>query len=248
MFKYLLTILVALTTYTSVSIADVKLANKVADEASLRIEDYCSATVINKEKRLVATANHCVEMNFPRVSQKVQRPNGHEFYTTIPMFRPIQLNKEALDENGVPRYTLKYTAKVLARDKKLDVAILQINETDVPILGEVKISWERAKRGDTVYTIGSPIGLPYTISQGILMSDMAYWPKRWGEASEKIDMPILIFDASAMPGNSGGTLINDNGEMIGIVCWRFGDTGRIGGATPINNLKILSNNFNLNLF
>jgi len=97
-----------------------------------------------------------------------------------------------------------YDVRVVGYDKNADIAVLYINETGLKRLsfansGSVKV-------GEKVIAVGSPVGLDYTVTQGIVSS-----AKRVSDGNiyVQIDVPIN-------PGNSGGPLINGDGKVVGI--------------------------------
>ena len=102
----------------------------------------------------------------------------------------------------------KYPAKVIGRDPVTDIALIKIeakgNLPTVP-LG----SSDDLKVGEWVTAIGSPFGLQYTVTAGIVSA------KGRAIGSGPYD-DFIQTDASINPGNSGGPLINMKGEVIGI--------------------------------
>ena len=92
---------------------------------------------------------------------------------------------------------------VLGYDKSNDVAVIKITiDTDKYL----NISTEKVKTGDTVYALGSPLGVENIFSQGIV--------SRESISANGID--CIAFTAPISPGNSGGPLVNTKGEVIGI--------------------------------
>ncbi|SDT78445.1 S1C family serine protease [Actinoplanes derwentensis] len=119
------------------------------------------------------------------------------------------------------------TAEVASADPTQDIATLtpqQLPETLVPaVLGG------GAAVGDDVVAIGNPLGLTFSTTSGVVS----------GTDRDSGDIEGLIqFDAAVNPGNSGGPLINDRGQVIGIVIALVNPSGAgtfigIGLAVPI---------------
>ena len=113
----------------------------------------------------------------------------------------------------------EYTAELLGRDPKTDLALIKI-KGDGPFpyleLGDSS----KARVGDWVVAIGNPFGLDHTVTAGILSAR-----GRTIGAGPYDD--FLQTDASINPGNSGGPLLNLNGEVIGI------NTAIVPGGTGI---------------
>ena len=122
-----------------------------------------------------------------------------------------------------------------------DLAILKIEGTGYPTL---KIGdSDQVKVGDTAIAIGNPGGniCPWTTTKGIIS---ALDREVTVEGSRAIvDLTMMQTDAQVNPGNSGGPLCNDRGEVIGIVTRKLTDYEGIGMAIPINGAMELINAF-----
>jgi S1-C subfamily serine protease len=128
------------------------------------------------------------------------------------------------------------TGVVVWSSEDLDLAIIKINIKDLPeaTLGDS----ENIKIGNKVYAIGNPVGyeLQRTVTAGIISGTNR--TIRIEDEDEKIYMESLIqTDATINQGNSGGPLINQNGEIIGITTIKIEDAEGIGFAIPINIVK-----------
>jgi S1-C subfamily serine protease len=124
---------------------------------------------------------------------------------------------------GDPNITLKvgmegndktYDAEFVVGDKDTDVAIIRIKnweefKKDNPQLTFLKFASDMPKATDVAWAIGHPWGLFYTISKGIISV-----PER--KSPGAIPMWWIQTDAHVFQGNSGGPLLNDDGEVIGM--------------------------------
>jgi serine protease Do len=127
----------------------------------------------------------------------------------------------------------EFNAKLIGRDPKTDVAVIQINDAknDFPVapLGDSS----RLRVGEWVAAMGSPFGLDNTLTVGVVSA------KGRHIGAGPYDNFIQT-DASINPGNSGGPLVNMRGEVVGINTAIFSQTGGnlgIGFAIPINLAK-----------
>jgi len=152
----------------------------------------------------------------------------------------IATNKHVvLDEKA--EYTVltndgnKYPATVLSRDPALDIAILKIDATALPI---VKIgNSDNIEIGETVIAIGNALGeFRNTVSSGIISGLMRSITAGGGSFSERLDQ-VIQTDAAINSGNSGGPLLNLYGEVIGINTAVAANAENIGFAIPINQIK-----------
>ncbi|MEC7856405.1 MAG: tetratricopeptide repeat protein [Verrucomicrobiota bacterium] len=113
--------------------------------------------------------------------------------------------------------------KIFASDRKLDLAILKINEAGLrPLQLETEKSSEQ---GMEVIAMGNPQGLEFSIVRGII------------SGIREIENQSLIQIAIPIePGNSGGPLMNDKGKVCGIINMKSAITENLGFAIPVNNL------------
>jgi serine protease Do len=124
----------------------------------------------------------------------------------------------------------EYTAKVLGRDPKTDLALIQV-KPDSGFPQGVRLGDSDAIRtGDWVIAVGNPFGLGQTVTEGIISAK-----GRIIGAGPYDD--FLQTDASINPGNSGGPLFNMNGEVVGINTAIVAQGQGIGFAIPINMAK-----------
>lgn len=131
----------------------------------------------------------------------------------------------------------KFSAKLIGTDPKTDLAVIKIDETNLPTL-----HWGNSHNlqvGELVLAVGNPFGLNQTVTMGII------------SAIGRANMGIVDYedfiqtDAAINPGNSGGALVNLRGELIGINTAIFSRTGGymgIGFAIPSNMVKNVMNN------
>lgn len=116
-----------------------------------------------------------------------------------------------------------HTAKVVARNQTLDVALLRLDRTDLPTVPIADSS--RLRLGELVIAIGHPWGQPGVVTMGIV-SGIGEIPIN--DAGRKAQ--YIRSDVRLAPGNSGGPLLNARGEVIGINAMIFG--GDLSVAIP----------------
>jgi Do/DeqQ family serine protease len=120
-------------------------------------------------------------------------------------------------------------AKIKGRDPSTDLAVIKV---DASGLTSAKLGdSDAAKVGEWVVAVGSPFGLSYSVTQGVLSAK-----GRGGLGMNAVE-DYLQTDASINPGNSGGPLVNLNGEVLGINTMIVGRGSGIGFAVPSNMAK-----------
>jgi Do/DeqQ family serine protease len=117
-----------------------------------------------------------------------------------------------------------YTAKVVGADPNTDIALLKIEEKNLPYI--IFGSSDSLKVGEWVLAVGNPFNLTSTVTAGIVSA------KARSINILNSAMPIESFiqtDAAVNPGNSGGALVNTRGELVGINTAIASSTGAYAG-------------------
>jgi serine protease Do len=118
----------------------------------------------------------------------------------------------------------KFTAKVIGKDPNTDIALVKIDADNLPYL-----TWgdsDALKLGQWVLAVGNPFNLTSTVTAGIVSA------KSRSIGIMSGPMPLESFiqtDAAVNPGNSGGALVNTDGELVGINSAIASQTGSYSG-------------------
>ena len=125
-------------------------------------------------------------------------------------------------------------AKIVGTDPDTDLAVLKIDVSNLPAitLGHS----DQSHVGDVVLAIGNPFGVGQTVTMGIISA--------LGRNSVGINTyeNFIQTDAAVNPGNSGGALIDVNGNLLGInsaIYSRTGGSLGIGFAIPVSTIKVV---------
>jgi len=128
-----------------------------------------------------------------------------------------------------------YEGTVIGADASTDVALIKIKEKDLPFLNYGNS--DAVKVGEWALAVGNPFNLESTVTAGIISA------KGRNNILDNSKRPIESFlqtDAAVNPGNSGGALVNTNGELIGINTAIASNNGAYQGysfAVPVNIVK-----------
>jgi S1-C subfamily serine protease len=128
----------------------------------------------------------------------------------------------------------RFNGKVLGGDPVTDVAVVKVVAQGLPVapLGDSS----RVRPGETAIAIGNPLGLDNTVTAGIISAI-----QRTNALGEGQRVPYLQTDAAVNPGNSGGPLINDRGQVIGInTAIRKAPGAGLSFAIPINLARTIA--------
>ena len=156
------------------------------------------------------------------------RPNGYIMTNNHVVDGAYDIRIQLADNRILP-------AKVVGQDPQTDLAVLKINAEKLPVVrwgdsGHLKV-------GEIVVAVGNPFGLNQTVTMGIISAI--------GRANfDHVDLESFIqTDATIIPGNPGGALLNLNGELIGIntalLRENRGEMG-IGFAIPSQMIRTVS--------
>lgn len=124
-----------------------------------------------------------------------------------------------------------FTGKVLGADPLTDVAVVKVVASKLPVatLGDSN----KVRPGELAIAIGNPLGLDNTVTAGIISAI-----QRTNAVGEGQRVPYIQTDAAVNPGNSGGPLINDRGQVIGInTAIRQAPGAGLSFAIPINTAR-----------
>jgi len=151
----------------------------------------------------------------------------------------IVTNNHVIESASEIKVTLsdnrEYKAKLIGTDPSSDIALIKIEETNLPTL-----AWgnsDNLKLGEWVLAVGNPFNLNSTVTAGIVSA------KSRGIGIIGAQLPIESFiqtDAAVNPGNSGGALVNTRGELVGINTAIASRTGSYSGysfAIPVSIVK-----------
>src|SRR5690606_23238816 len=118
----------------------------------------------------------------------------------------------------------EHEARLMGTDPRSDLALLKIEAKNLPF---VTFSQRPVKVGEWVLAIGSPFGLEYSVSQGIVSAIGRSLPAQ----DNSNYVPFIQTDVAINPGNSGGPLFNLQGEVVGINSQIFTRSGGYMGLS-----------------
>ena len=125
-----------------------------------------------------------------------------------------------------------YDATLIGTDPSTDVALIKIDEKNLPTLAFGDS--DELRLGEWVLAIGSPFDLQSTITAGIVSAKA----RNLHTSGDRMDIQSFIqTDAAVNPGNSGGALVNTRGQLVGINTALTSPTGTFAGysfAVPVS--------------
>jgi len=184
--------------------------------------------------------------NQPRGSTPNRHPNIPRQYglgsgVVVTQDGYILTNNHVVDNADEVKVTLhdgrEFTAKVVGRDPKSDIAVIKVDAEKLPYVPMADS--DNVEVGDIVLAIGNPYGVGQTVTTGIVSAT-----GRGGLGIEEYE-DFIQTDAAINPGNSGGALVDAQGRLIGIntaIFSRSGGSQGIGFAIPANLARNVMDN------
>ncbi|MGD0815047.1 MAG: trypsin-like peptidase domain-containing protein [Verrucomicrobiota bacterium] len=133
-----------------------------------------------------------------------------------------------LQRNGQIERKVYKQVRIVALNKFADLALLHIEDKDAPKFSCVMLGdSDKVAVGDSVFAIGSPLGLERTVTEGIVSTKTRQFEGTL----------YLQTTAQINPGNSGGPLFNLRGEVIGVTNMKITFGEGLGFAIPVEAVK-----------
>jgi putative serine protease PepD len=131
-----------------------------------------------------------------------------------------------VDASGSSKKTT--SAKIVGEEANQDLALIEVDPSGLELKPLTLASSSSVQVGDTVYAIGTPYGLEETFTKGIVS---ALGREISAPDGSKIAGAIQT-DAALNPGNSGGPLLDEQGEVIGVNSQIASDAAQTEGSQP----------------
>jgi serine protease Do len=175
------------------------------------------------------------QFRIPMQPQQPRRVRGLGSGVIVSQDGYVLTNNHVIDEADQIRVELKdrrtFDAKLIGTDPQTDLAVLKINATGLPVVALGNS--DRVRVGDVVLAFGNPLNVGQTVTMGIISAKGRETGLGDGSGFED----FLQTDAPINQGNSGGALVNANGELVGInsqILTPSGGNIGLGFAIPVN--------------
>jgi S1-C subfamily serine protease len=211
--------------------------NKVIDQTNFVVNKGCSGTLIDAKRLYVLTANHCVKDQFETVEREKIDDKGVVTKENIKKLRDGTVSQIEFGGSESIR-VVTYTVKLIAGDEDVDLALLQIKSGTVPHELAAKLACDMPVRGEPLYIVGNPSGTLYSsVTTGVVSSiQRNYAIVPFDSPDDK--KPLMQISGGVVGGNSGGSVYNTSGELIGVPVLANRTNEVIAFAVPLDSIKL----------
>jgi S1-C subfamily serine protease len=186
--------------------------------------------VVDVEQRLVITNKHVVG-------------NGNEAQVFFPEFRDGALVKD-VDTYLSQSFALGIRGKVLYRDEKRDLALIQLDRLPKHVRA-LPLAAHSAGKGETVLAIGNssvgaPAGQPrllWKMRTG-QVADKGFIKTMYQNTGDRLEVSMLISLDGSRPGDSGGPVVNARGELIAVTSGGSQGESKVSLAVDVSEVRV----------
>lgn len=209
--------------------------NRQIDQTNFLVNDNCSATLIDAKRGYLLTANHCIAEQFRTVQREKIDDKGVVTREQVRISVPGTVSQLAFNGPDEVQRT-SYVFKIKANDKDLDLALVQV-KAKLPNTATAPIACHEAERGETAFAVGNSLGVLYaSVSKGIIASTHRNY-RMIGVDGDAADNGLVQSTTPIAGGNSGGSLYNNQGEIVGVVVRGYQSVAPLGLSVPLSDIK-----------
>jgi S1-C subfamily serine protease len=210
--------------------------NEQIEKTNVVVGGVCSGTIVDIPERLVLTAHHCITGQLVEEEVKeIDDKTGEVRTKKVQKRKPLQITVNKIVNYEIVS-SVDYLVSIKGIDASNDIALLQVMDPDYKPAMAARLAPDDFKyqRGVRVYAIGNP-GVTYdnSITEGIISAPMRKVDFGGGSVFN-----LFQHSAATIGGGSGGSIVNDRGELIGTVTGGLRGTA-VSFAIPISATKEL---------
>jgi S1-C subfamily serine protease len=214
--------------------------NVQIDETNFVVNQKCSGTLIDLQNRYVLTAAHCVDAQYQTVEVEEIGDDGSVTKKQVRRVIPGEVRQLIFSGANIVQEVV-YRTKLVKVDKKKDLALLQIVAGSIPNSMASPIACDDPVRGEVAYVVGNPYAVLYSsVVVGIVSSvqrDYGLIGASSLSNGPSNDEPLMQVSAGTIGGNSGGSVYNADGELIGVPVLAAQAHEVVGLAVPLAEIK-----------
>lgn len=208
--------------------------NRTIDQTNFIVDNGCSGTLISVPEKLIITNYHCIDGKVGSVEREVTTPDGFVAKKKFRKYEDVPVVQNRYD--GFTKVgSFNYVAEIVAESKTRDLAVLKIKGSipqtyAAPLIPDgVPVT-----RGERTYTVGNPLGEDATVVEGIVSNVNRAFDFPWTDGAR---LPMIQISGGLAGGNSGGSLYNSAGQLIGVPAAGYRQAVHLGFAIPMEVIK-----------
>jgi S1-C subfamily serine protease len=213
--------------------------NKTIDQTNFLVNGGCSGTLIDVKNRYILTAEHCVSDQYETVDYEKIDEEGIVKKEKRRRLREGTVAQIAFNGGSSTVHTT-YTVKLKAFDKANDLALLQVI-AELPSATAAKLACVEPVRGDTIYIVGNPAAINYaSVTKGLVSSLQRDYKLLRADDDPMVSnakQPLMQISGGVVGGNSGGSVFNTSGELVGVPVRANRMNEVLGYAVPLHIIK-----------
>lgn len=207
--------------------------NRTIEQTNFIVNRGCSGTLINPG--LILTNYHCIDGNVDTVEREVKAPDGTVVKKKFRKYTDVQAEQKTYS-GFVLTGSASYVAEIIAEAKTSDLALLKLKgATPHTYFAPIIPDGQPVLRGEKVWIVGNPLGvLDSSVTAGIVSNSNRSLDPPWADGAR---IPVLQISGGMSGGNSGGSLWNSKGQLVGIPFAGYRSDPHLGFAISIDVVK-----------
>jgi S1-C subfamily serine protease len=220
---------------TSANAWNVEEMNRAIDSVNFLVNDGCSGTLLDAKEGLILTAEHCVSTQYETIKREKIGDDGVITEEKIRRLKDGSVS-QLMFHGSESVQTVVYKVRLLSTSKDHDLALMKII-APIPHAQSARIACSEPVRGEPVYIVGNPMGDLYSsVTAGIVSSTQRDY-RLINFPAPKDKAPLMQISGGVVGGNSGGSVWNVKGELVGVPVLASRINEVLGFAAPLASIK-----------
>lgn len=206
--------------------------NRTIEQTNFIVGRGCAGTLISVTEKLILTNYHCIGDQVTTVEREVTSPEGFVVKKKIRKYEDVPVAQKHY-EGFIQTGQSSFVSEIVAESKTRDLAVVKV-KGKLPNTYASPLAQVPAVRGQRVYIVGNPLGEDASLVEGVVSSVNRAFDFPWTDGAR---LPMIQVSGGLAGGNSGGSLYNTEGELIGVPAAGYPSAVHIGFAIPMEIIR-----------